>query len=307
MQNDSLFLGLFRYKPSEDISPLENFTTEILKLLLKTDKEALYYFLSLFPQIKFKDEWLRIESQLPTDSGILDILITDDRTFSIVIENKIDAGFQKKQIHRYKSCAELQKPIFVIVLLKTYIDFTEDIGEPDAKVCWFDFARFLEKAPVEAKTKILRNEFIKFLKEENMALDKIEWTLVDGLKQKENLLNMLIKVIINKLANDKVLSWHKGAKASTTPEWNYYAYDVIGTPLYVQLIFWNSEATLYVCLPEKEKKETDEIKKFQGLPPKVLISKFDFSKEHFFPLEKLEQERVLTKFLTDAVKKIKAR
>ena len=71
---------------------------------------------------------------------------------------------------------------------------------------------------------IFISEFIDFAKEYGMALDKVRWSLIDGLKEKQNLINIIKKVLV-KLINEKIIEKGlKGSKDSHSEDYNSYVF-----------------------------------------------------------------------------------
>ncbi len=108
---ENLFINLFKYKTTEkNISPLENFTTEILKCVIKKHQAKFFEFLNTKFNLNnfFSDlgalnfitqEGLKINN---ISHGIADILIENgDKSISFIIENKIWAAFGEDQREKY--------------------------------------------------------------------------------------------------------------------------------------------------------------------------------------------------------------
>jgi len=166
-----------------------------LRYFLEKDAALRGFFLSRCG-IEKKEYSAIVQSQVSIDNGCIDIFFKDDlEKFAIVIENKIDSSFQKNQIKKYREYVKrISKTSKVIALIKNDFVFKDD--PPDVIVYWFEVGRFIETECKRGKDNtLLLREFLNFLKEENMAIDKIGWTLLDGLKERKNLKNMLTVVL----------------------------------------------------------------------------------------------------------------
>jgi len=301
---NSIFSDLLKYGPTEGSTPIENFTTEIFKYLLRVDDEILRFILIACDKESYMGSKLRIDSQVDIGKGPVDILITDDCSFGIVIENKIDASFQDKQIRRYKECAELRwsKNNCILALTKNIYEFDEKIGKPDHTLYWSDVAEFIDKQHSKPKSQLLDN-FFNFLKEGKMALNKVKWNLVEGMEEKENLIHML-RVVLDKFVGDGMLVKKPGKKESTGKGWDVFSYEVPATKEKTDIVFNNSDATLYFRIEDKGNKYA-KLERCPISKNHKILGKLDFKILHFFPLEATEQMNVLSKFIVDAVAKIK--
>jgi hypothetical protein len=308
MNMNNLFSDLFKYRAREKRAPLEDFTTEILKHLLRIDleqgKEILQYFQKKIIekdcskneklQYSFKNKGsVQVDSQESIDQSRLDILIKDNGKPVIIIENKVNANFARGQVKKYK---EQYKGCTLVALVKNYYDFKKSEDIPDCVVNWYEFADFLEK---QSRGKNwLVSSFLQFLKEEKMALNKIGWTLVDGLQEKANLIAM-ITLILDDLVKEKKLKLDK--KKSTGQAWENFYYSIYGKDK-TDIVFYNETATLCFRIDDKENKYKD-LKPSPSSSIKKIVHIFDFKKEHFFPLEVDMQKEILIKFMEEAIKK----
>jgi hypothetical protein len=271
----------------------------MLKYLLQKDRKIREYFLKEINKEDHVDKVI-INSQVKVDKGRLDILLTDNKELYFIIENKVGASFRNKQIIDYKSA--FPKAV-VLTLTKPSAEFDDNIGNPDRKMYWPVFAKFLEDNIncFSAEIREIVNEFLKFLKEEKMAINKVGWAMVDGLREKENLLNMVELILESFKAKGELV---KKTRKSVGGYWDVFNYKVAKSMAETDIIFIHRDVTLYFRLLDK----TGKYKGFESYPFDKrfkIVDKFDFRKEHFFPLDASEQEGILSKFIADAIKKIK--
>ena len=306
MKNISnLFSSLFTYRELEQISPLENFTTEILCYLLENNHEVRKFFLRKCGFEEFEQAGSVINSQFGIKNGQIDILIRgDNNRYAIAIENKIDSGFQPNQIKKYKEFINgISSKGFVIALIKNEADFNTEIGIPDRVIYWFEFSKFLKVLSRKHENEIL-NECLSFLKEEEMAIDKVGWALVDGLEAKQNLLNM-IKLVLGRIEVLKQFKYKGISSGAKEGSWEEYEYRIPDKNIEFDICLVHADATLYFFLRDKKNNYGDRFPAYHIWKANKIVGKFDFRKEHFFPLDEDEQEEKLMEFIKSCLQKIK--
>lgn len=282
----NIFSDLFKYRQRKEISPLENYTTEILKHILLENSDLLTYFLKKLNIPDLSRDNISILSQAELrGKGYADILITDFNEFGIIIENKIGADFQDKQIIRYNEYLSQFTYKHILVLLVYSYDFNNKIGVPDEILYWSELANIMKGF----KNAYLEKSFIDFLKENNMALTKVNYYLLDGLKEKQNLLN-LIRNILTKYVNDEKIT--KRTKDSHSEDYNDLHYHF--KEYEVNINFIHSRCILYFLLNNPNTKHN--FPDMDLWPALKVVGKYDFNKEHFFPLDVNGQYNELFEF-----------
>lgn len=289
----NLFSRLFKYSESENLSPLENFTTELLAYVLKYDDICKYI---LGCSINNND-CITTQENLGT-FGIADILITDYLDKCFIIENKIEAGFQPNQLSRYNDYAGKYNDHKVIVITK-YSCEPNDVSYADKILSWLEVSEKLKEVASHNKCDKILHEFIKFLEEEDMALNKVNWQIIDGLKEKQHFLDML-RMVLDKLQGQKLIQ--KNSKDSHSEDYNELHYDYKGVA--VSINFTHSDAILYILIHDPQNK-CNELPRHNKWPVNAVVSSFDLNKKHFFPLSSSEQLLEIENFLLDSLKLIK--
>ena len=90
---ENIFTSLSKYKPQEQITPLENFFTESLEFILNLDPHLLNKFVKKLTEnceITFKPPFVT-KSQQPYSNSIIDLEIKDKRGEKIFVEIKVEA------------------------------------------------------------------------------------------------------------------------------------------------------------------------------------------------------------------------
>jgi len=283
----NLFSRLFKYSESENLSPLENFTTELLAYVLKYDEicnDILEYNMN-------NNKCIKTQTKLE-EFGKSDILITtnnQDKCF--IIENKIEAGFQPEQLSRYREYAsKYYKENKVIVITKYSCEFNDDIGKPDKILSWFKVSEKLRNIALHNDDKIL-HEFIKFLEDEKMALNK-----VNSLEEKQHFLDM-IEIALDQLQDPNLSNTRSSGSIDDYNAFNYYYKSI-----YISIIFTHSDATLYILIHDPQNK-------YNNLPrykwkDNAIVNSVALNNEDFFTQLSSQQFDKIKTFLKDGLHKV---
>jgi hypothetical protein len=131
-----------------------------------------------------------------------------------------------------------------------------------------------------------------------MVLTKVNWPLVDGLKEKQNFLNM-VRDVLERYVYYGVIS--KSSKDSHSENYNSFQYNYKHFGL--NLNFIHSRAKFYFLIHDPEKKYRNFERMDIG-PQYAIINVFDLNTRHFFPLETHEQVVEIQKFFESCFEKI---
>lgn len=173
-----LFINLSKYKPTENVTPLENFTTELfvymLKYLQKNYKTAAFEILKLFDiNEKEKISSISTQNEYYVDGTKLkpDIEIDlEDRV--VFIEVKVNSPLHSSilnkglndQLEDYQQITFEDKKTIVYSLTKYNID-----SKIKQNIRWNQISKILNR--IKTTNQLLDN-FIEFLKENNMGEQK---------------------------------------------------------------------------------------------------------------------------------------
>jgi hypothetical protein len=188
--DNNLLLALHTYAIQQD----ENFTTEAFVHLLRHLQIhepqvacALFDFLTE-GQLRFElgdCSTLQIKTQWSFSGGTPDILIKGPNHF-VIIEVKVEAQPGDTQLDRYRERLRIQDEKYrCLTLLSRYpVDASE---EEKVNVCvrWHGIARLLGQNSSKVSDPVsvmLLRQFLEFLKERGMAMERVVWELVRGIQ-----------------------------------------------------------------------------------------------------------------------------
>ena len=203
-QNNNLLFNLHRYSHRQD----ENFITEsfvhLLVHLIESEPTKGITLLDKLSSNKLrwsKKESKRISilSQIKTDEGIPDIEI-HSRDKLMYIEVKVESDFSHNQIKRYKNVlkkSDYAKTHLTVLTRYPYAGSSE-AKMPDSSFRWHHVVDWLDKLVEDIDNDVshfIINQFVNFLKMRGIAMEKVSWELVNGLKSFNNLMDMIGEAI----------------------------------------------------------------------------------------------------------------
>jgi len=224
MNMNNLFIPLHKLAIRQD----ENFLTEILVFLLnhyvQYEPESAVWLIKRITNDKLvlseKDlRILSVEAQHHTQMGVPDIKI-ETPNFICFIEAKVDSDFGEGQLKDYKSvlgeCQKEKESIgetletkLITLTRYTNKDHKADM-EPDFGFSWHQLSDWLDNLIPNAKSDgtefpsfkkkdgfsvFITQQYIQFLKNRGVAMEKINWQLVGGLREFRNILDMIKEAI----------------------------------------------------------------------------------------------------------------
>ena len=197
---DNLYNNLHRSTSGWDEDFLTEAFTHLLKYLQDHESDAAYLIINKLtgnlPRELGEDiDEISISTQLSTNFGIPDICIRH-QSFLVLIEVKVDADFHSGQLSGYRRfLSESELPNVRLNTLTRYGQ-SGDHSAVDLAIRWNQVAGGLEKLRLHDPVAIyLRNEFVGFLNKRGVAMDKVEWDLVSGIKSMLSLLNMIVEAM----------------------------------------------------------------------------------------------------------------
>lgn len=307
----NIFRDLFKYKASELASPIENFTTELLVFLLRLsiESEKIFFknFLSLIDKKIEINEYdiINIETQKRFDTknnnkvsiAIPDITIIINALY-LFIEVKVGSSLNEEnidlvsketlnQLYKYHNIVldsdnikKIQICTLTIFKEKTEVDFSYN------SITWSQIADLIDNYKTSDNTyKRLMNEFSNFIKSENMAADKVEKTINDGVSQLSKLL-FQIKSALNMLGNDYKTKLSTGETYS-----GYYIEKENFFKLWVGFEYKNQKIKIQVVNKDLITQLKGE-KKYKADPDSknyILIADLQTEKSDYFELNAQEQ------------------
>ena len=130
--------------------------------------------------------------------GRPDILIESAEHF-VIIEVKVESQPGWNQLDRYRGLLQTRpEPNKCLVLLTRYAVDESEEKKVDSLVRWHRTARFLVQALEkvhEATSEYLIRQFVEFLVERGIAMEKVGWELVRGVQSLMALVGMVVEAV----------------------------------------------------------------------------------------------------------------
>ena len=200
MFTDNLYNNLHRSTSGWDEDFLTEGLVHLLKYLQEHEPEAAYSIMNQLagnlPKILGERAGeISISTQFSTPYGVPDICIKHP-SFLVLIEVKVDADFGADQLQNYRRFLYETELRHVMLNTLTRYGQSQDNPHVDWAIRWNQLADTLERSNLrKAVSKYLRDEFVGFLKVRGVAMDKVEWDLVPGVKSMLSLLNMIAEAL----------------------------------------------------------------------------------------------------------------
>ncbi len=314
MREDSLFRQLFKYRPTDNIYPLENFITEIFAFLLENSSKFRKNILSDFlPSEKYSlfSSPCYIETQsYKMNYGILDILIKLGE-FYIVIENKVNSDFHENQLINYLSFINLECNGNGVVVALTKYQYSEEDRIKDVIYkdwIWLSNKYLSESAILSYEESLsgIFKSFNLFLKENDMNLDKVGWELAFGIENELRMANLLYKVCAD-LSTELKINISNLAKDHFAV-FGFYCSINITEKKYLKQTFsiWYvlEHKAIYIEINKKYlNSEHGFIDLFWDGANQACINKFEITKLHFLGLEFNDQYNILKEWVKKTINK----
>lgn len=293
----NLFRDLSKHLSERHEDFLTNSFVYLLNYLLENERSLAIGLLNFIcggdSEFTFKEEEkVVITTQKVTSEGTPDIEIKSNDKY-IFVEVKHDSGLGRDQIERYKKALRNERAANkkIILLTRFTVDLQEanQEGVPDRHIRWYQIHKYLENIEVKDRIgKFLNDEFIKFLEEKQMAIQKVGWEYGNGIRALNNLVEM-IGVAVEEL----------GIKKWKTAGWEWKGYYVEDNSQFVG-IDYNEPDAVYYELGDPLKyaiPESDLAFPFY-VENNNINFELSFEKTHFFALEKNEQLEIIKKFIS---------
>jgi hypothetical protein len=259
-------------------------------------------------------ETLRITTQWSFAGGIPDIRITGHEYF-VIIEVKVESEPGETQLARYREYLDAQHEHHkCLTLLSRYPVDSAEKNLVKAHIRWHEIARFLNQnlsKVVEPVSAALLRQFLEFLQERGMAMEKVGWELVRGIQALLSLISLLDEAM-NSVQDIKKLERLSGS------EHNGFAFVVNGTKCWSGVYFSRPHVLVFeannvskakdVSLGQFLGKDAPEFGHFKKQAKGFKwVNKLDLELEevHFFALSPDNQQKRLEEFVTVSVSEVK--
>jgi hypothetical protein len=317
--DNNLLLALHTYAPRQD----ENFTTEAFVHLLRHLQShepgiacALFEFLT-GGKLRFEMsdcQFLLVTTQWSFTGGTPDIRITG-REYFVIIEVKVESEPGETQLDRYRERLRVQHEKYkCLTLLSRYPVDSAEIQLVNAHIRWHEIARFLNQnlsKVVEPVSAALLRQFLEFLQERGMAMEKVGWELVGGVQALLSLMSILEEAM-NSIQDIKKRERLSGS------EHNGFAFLVKGTKCWSGIYFSRPQILVFeannvpitktVNLGQFLSKDAPDFGHFKKQTKDAKwVNKLDLESEevHFFALSPENQQKRLEEFVSKSVSEVK--
>jgi hypothetical protein len=296
--NDNLLFNLHRLATGQDEDFLTESFVHLLRNLLINEKEAFLEILKKITKdldLSFEDLGdLRINSQVLTDEGIPDIELCTDK-HRILIEVKVESGFGKGQLERYKNILkeDYRHPNTCLTALTKYpVSASQVSNVCDIDVRWVQIADWLERLVLQnSVTSFLLDQFVEFLKARGMGMESISWELINGLNSFRSLMVMLGEVLAaNNLDHAKSVGY------------DYYGYYLDSQNFFIGLYYETPHLLTFLTAGSFMLKRTGDIQ-IGKIVNNRWRSDLDLQSEenYFFSRSKVNQMECINQFLKQSI------
>ena len=202
----NLLVALHRWAPRQD----ENYTTEAFAHLLrhyvahepKAAAAVLSRLTNGFFSTELNPDAIVVTTQPQVAGGRPDIEIRSEGRWALV-EVKTISGLGLNQLSAYRRAmgGSDGKARLVLLAGKVQDEPNEKKEKPDVSVRWHEVAETLRSLAEKddwrqnEESRCLTEQFIEYLKERGLTMERVDWELVRGLKACNHLLAMLESVL----------------------------------------------------------------------------------------------------------------
>lgn len=210
----NLFSSLFVFRPREGLTPRENFLTEALCYVLRTDPKARRAWLrcvsaSAVPSEQLASSFTTQQAAIEPDSAehlIFDLVahfrFQNGKETHVFLEHKWDSPADPDQLKRYRSLLAGRSGATSLVFVgatEQQAEIAKSVGVCDRVLLWQD----IHKALAHCSDRITR-QFVSFLEEQGLGPEK-------PLSQRQLSSNAAargpLKALANKLASNPDFDW----------------------------------------------------------------------------------------------------
>lgn len=290
MRAPNLFKILSKYGSGD----VENYLSEsfviLTKILLERSPAAglrlLNTICGLTEDVKFENaNLIQLSREVVIGRGRVDIEARSGSDILVYIEVKVDAPLDKGQLEYYK--AQLDKSDFAhkaLVLLTRSLASRQETTLPKNAyhhICWYDVYGELSavKSDVNGETStFLIDEFLTFLEEKQMSLERVGWEYINGVPSLIALIDLLEVAILEAAPEVNLRKTGGSSWLGFRLDNKYYCGIRYSEPLVV--VFENNLGT--------------------GTDP-TYKRDLELEKEYFFSLNQAEQLECLVAYFQDCI------
>jgi len=224
----------------------EPYLTQVFSFLLDSDRQFCNFLLENIFDLKNTGEVLQIIPEATTESGRPDIVIECEKT-RIAIEDKIGADFVGDQIKKYKRECQY------VFLIYKYLTDPNQAKDATKYFTWHkiysETKEYIESLPNNYGIidRYLLEQFLQFLEETGMAMERVGWEIVNGAKSLLNLFAQITEAFERLKSMGQITDYSSWSATSSYNGWQVtigndalYVY-VCYFPLFVFSYFFDKE------------------------------------------------------------------
>lgn len=225
---------------------------------------------------------ISITTQMTITTGRPDIIIIVDNVKLAFIEVKHNSPLGFLQLERYTEhlnvSAHTEKQLVLLTRSRHSIQETSLPAGAYHHICWYQISGWLSEAKIKDTTaSYTTHQFLEFLQQKEMTMEKITWEYMEGVPAMMNLTNMLHTAIAEATPEEK---WRR------TAGWSWIGYYVGGNPPWFIGIRYHDPLTI-------------TFENNGGNNPNF-IRGLSLQGSHFFSLSAGEQLECLIKFIRES-------
>ncbi|TET52011.1 MAG: hypothetical protein E3J53_04120, partial [Desulfobacteraceae bacterium] len=219
--------SIFSLRQTKD----EPYLTQVFSFLLNSDEEFCNFLITNVFNVTSAGAVKTIEPERLSDSGRPDIAIKCENA-RIAIENKIGAEFTKDQVPRY------QKDFDYVFLFYKFLKDRQQANFCTESFTWYkiysEVKRYIKSLPhdYDLIDRFILNQFIKYLEESGMGIEKVSWEIINGTKSLFNLYPLMAEsferlVKANEIESCKMCGqsyWYYGWEVVIDEQDSFYVY-----------------------------------------------------------------------------------
>ena len=276
----------------------EPYLTQVFSFVLESDKRFCNFLIKDVFELPLAGEIKKIIPEASSESGRPDITLECENA-RIAIENKIGADFTDKQIERYK------KEFEYVFLIYKLLNDPEQAGFATKSFTWYDIYSIMKKYiqnlsySYDAINKYLLNQFIYFLEETNMGIEKVSWEILNGTKSLLNLTAEISEALTRLKGKQEILNY----KWASSTAW-YTGFQVLlGNNDSFNIYVYYNPLLVFTCFDDEED-WSPKFKRLIEVHSEVNwgrtywhLDTLDISKNHFLCLSVDEQINTIVEFL----------
>lgn len=276
----------------------EPYLTQVFSYLLESDRQFCNFLINDIFDLRLDTRVKEIVPEASADNGRPDIVLVCENSIRIAIENKIDASFTTNQLKRYKIEFEY------VILIYKFLSEPEQVDFATKSISWYSICSKIREYVHDLNdkydliNKYLLTQFVGYLEETNMAIEKVSWEIQNGTKSLLNLFSQIMEAFERLKGNKQIMKYKSAGSSSIYTGWEVtldkedsFSVYVFYDPLLVISSFYDVEDN------------SSKFKRLGELYPSINwasywhMETFDIGKNHFLCLSVDEQIGTIVEFL----------